>query len=239
MSYTYLQEQGEASLAECFSDIPACALSKSIRTAAKCCSNGNGTDCCHASQSGMTCEPSTGDRGEESQKSCAVASPAKTSVRREKATDSKEREADSGRKCGGWLAKYDRATSSWRTHQCSLQGEWESYSETWPRWGTMLNGECWERTMPVPHTCGTECGYWPTMSVTTTGGPTGLGGGSANKAKLKRMGCEKMATGWLNPTWSEWLMGWPMLWTSIEPQDSAASVTAKYQQWLALHGGLS
>jgi hypothetical protein len=35
----------------------------------------------------------------------------------------------------------------------------------------------------------------------------------------------------LNPTWVEWLMGWPLGWT-----DCAASATDKFQQWLHSHG---
>jgi hypothetical protein len=37
--------------------------------------------------------------------------------------------------------------------------------------------------------------------------------------------------GQLNPTWVEWLMGWPLGWT-----DCAASATAKFQEWRASHG---
>jgi len=37
--------------------------------------------------------------------------------------------------------------------------------------------------------------------------------------------------GQLNPTWVEWLMGWPLGWT-----DCAVSATDKYQQWRNLHG---
>jgi hypothetical protein len=37
--------------------------------------------------------------------------------------------------------------------------------------------------------------------------------------------------GQLNPTWVEWLMGWPLGWT-----DCAASATDKFQQWLNSHG---
>jgi hypothetical protein len=37
--------------------------------------------------------------------------------------------------------------------------------------------------------------------------------------------------GQLNPTWVEWLMGWPLGWT-----DCAASATDKFQQWLDSHG---
>jgi hypothetical protein len=37
--------------------------------------------------------------------------------------------------------------------------------------------------------------------------------------------------GQLNPTWVEWLMGWPLGWT-----DCAASATARFRQWCASHG---
>jgi len=67
--------------------------------------------------------------------------------------------------------------------------------------------------------------YWPTPSVTTTGGPTGLGGGSGNKEKLEQVGLQKMATGQLNPRWVEWLMGYPPGWTALE--DSAMPSSRK------------
>jgi hypothetical protein len=35
----------------------------------------------------------------------------------------------------------------------------------------------------------------------------------------------------LNPTWVEWLMGWPLGWTDLRP-----SGTGKFQQWLHSHG---
>ena len=37
--------------------------------------------------------------------------------------------------------------------------------------------------------------------------------------------------GQLNPTWVEWLMGWPLKWTDLKPL-----ATDKFQQWLRLHG---
>lgn len=37
--------------------------------------------------------------------------------------------------------------------------------------------------------------------------------------------------GQLNPNWVEWLMGWPIGWTDLEPLE-----TDKFQQWLQLHG---
>jgi hypothetical protein len=37
--------------------------------------------------------------------------------------------------------------------------------------------------------------------------------------------------GQLNPTWVEWLMGWPLGWTDLKPLE-----TDKFQQWLLQHG---
>ena len=39
------------------------------------------------------------------------------------------------------------------------------------------------------------------------------------------------AGGKLNPTWVEWLMGWPIGWTDLQPLE-----TVKFQQWRASHG---
>jgi len=39
------------------------------------------------------------------------------------------------------------------------------------------------------------------------------------------------AGGALNPTWVEWLMGWPLGWSDLRPL-----ATGRFQQWLRLHG---
>ena len=39
------------------------------------------------------------------------------------------------------------------------------------------------------------------------------------------------AGGSLNPTWVEWLMGWPLGWTDLKPLE-----TARFRQWCASHG---
>jgi hypothetical protein len=40
--------------------------------------------------------------------------------------------------------------------------------------------------------------------------------------------------GQLNPTWVEWLMGWPLGWTDLKPL-----ATARFQQWQHSHGASS
>lgn len=95
---------------------------------------------------------------------------AKTSVAPERERASKGSAAACGSKWRGSLARYDPDTRSWRTAQFSLLGGLELFSETWPRWGTMRNGECSEQAMPAHLTTGIASGYsaqtpsgnWPT-----------------------------------------------------------------------------
>lgn len=57
----------------------------------------------------------------------------------------------------------------------------------------------------------------------------GLDGGSGARAKLEEMGASGLR-GQLNPTWVEWLMGWPLGWT-----DCASSATDRFLEWLPQH----
>ena len=43
---------------------------------------------------------------------------------------------------------------------------------------------------------------------------------------------EAVVGGQLNPYWVEWLMGWPIGWTALEPL-----AMDRFRQWLDLHGG--
>lgn len=73
-----------------------------------------------------------------------------------------------------------------------------------------------------PDWVGEQIKIFPTpTSGGVTGGCTGLAGGSGGRKKLCEMFGEeegkKMGCGQLNPDWVEWLMGWPIGWTKIEP----------------------
>lgn len=76
------------------------------------------------------------------------ASPARTSAQRERVRGSRVSEADCGRSFAGSFARFDRAACSWKTHQFSLLGDLELFSETWPRWGMMRSGVSWVRKTP-------------------------------------------------------------------------------------------
>ena len=210
------------------------------------------------------------------------------------------------------FAKFDLATSSWRTSQVCLVEDLERFSETWPRSGMTRNGSAFPLPLSAPLTEEIESGLLPTPGA-TEGGPmppdtdyrphkrsynsrTGkhvqittrrwvemwrtpdasiVSGGAANAEDRKRQGHaiglhDQVATpsmwptphgfskdggksngpsgnelgnavnrammptpdancwkggaenqrkgqlnGSLNPTWVEWLMGFPLDWTSI------------------------
>ena len=51
----------------------------------------------------------------------------------------------SGPTSSDWFARYDPEASSWRTSQVSFMEELNTFSETWPRSGSMRNGQVFER----------------------------------------------------------------------------------------------
>ena len=121
------------------------------------------------SRFGMTSEPLTEYLGEALLMLFLAAFRAKTSAAPEKEPASTGTEADSGAIWQGSFAKYDRATSSWKTRQCSLLGGSTEISGTRPKWGSMRDGELLAPTTLEPPTNGKGCGLWPT--------PTCGGGG--------------------------------------------------------------
>jgi hypothetical protein len=221
------------------------------------------------SQFGMTFKPLTEDHGEALLMSYLAAFHAKTSQPQERAQESTESDQGCGEKWHGSFTKYDHDSSTWKTHQCSLLGDLEPYSETWPRWGLMRNGECWEQPMSVPRISETESGFWPTPCATDYKGsgktgdlrdrldyavergatkskdytwPTprtkGMCGETGSWELLKKNTTIEEARqmgagngGKLNPTWVEWLMGWPLGWTDLKPLEMD-----KFQKWLEEHG---
>jgi hypothetical protein len=266
------------------------------------------------SRYGMTYKPLTDILGEELSMSSVVAFHVRTLVQQEKAQELMESDQECGEKWRGSFTKYSQDTCSWKTHQCSLLGDLEEFSETWPAWGLMRDGECWEQTqlahptkesafgftVPTPvasdGTTGSLIGKNDSFYETRTGmprkvnqngkdGSVGLGrlvkmwptpdancgmkgtqpnwtpkrksghqaqysinqavrdaervkfptpqasdhrdrGNMSNPSIQRRAEKGKQlnlsmvvhpTSGQLNPTWVEWLMGWPLGWTDLKP----------------------
>lgn len=227
MSYTYLLEQGEESSAESFADIAQYALSRLSLTADVFCSNGNAMESFHGSRYGMMCEPSTASRGAESSKSSAADSHARTSQPLEAAKDSTGPGVDSGWKWPESSVKWSRNTSSWRTRQCSLLADLDVFSETWPKWGMMRDGECWEQMPLEPVIIAPESGYVPTPCASDYKGGARNGRDSEFKHWLKR----RHGKSYPHPQRVEEMMLWPIGWSELAPLE-----TGKFHQWRLSHG---
>ena len=130
--------------------------------------------------------------------------------------------------------RYDRATSSWRTHRSLWDEDLSACSLTLPTWGLMRNGVLWERQTWAHHTTGKDVGLWPTprKQMTRPCKPR-LNLKNQHKSNLEEVvALEQGADGGrLNPTWVEWLMGWPINWTASQPL-----AMDKCQQWQQQHG---
>jgi hypothetical protein len=243
------------------------------------------------SRFGMTFKPLTESRGEELLTLYLAGFHAKTLAQPEKAQELTESVQECGEKWQGSFTKYDQSSCSWKTHQCSLLGDLDEFSETWPQWGLMRDGECWEQRTLEQTIRGIESGLsekwatpttmdklppksetalmneatnarpgrskpanlrdqvsnmhkWPTpiSQDAKHSGYAKTGAGKANKlsyevvkyqtpvARMRKdngqspselnRNSETLATqagGSLNPTWVEWLMGWPLGWTDLKP----------------------
>ena len=227
------------------------------------------------SRFGMTSEPLTADRGEALLTWFRAGFRAKTSASPARAMGSTDHDPDSGWKWPASSAKYSRSTRLWRTRQRLLDAGLEEFSATWPRWGSMRDGELLVRPTPELRTCESVSGLWPTpcatdtsdrkpparVHITKTGLPKHVAASGVRsqmrlsqavrlwptpcardfrhpgRSCMERTGgtqgecLPQIVGGPLNPTWVEWLMGWPLAWTDLKPL-----ATDKFREWLRQHG---
>jgi hypothetical protein len=240
------------------------------------------------SRSGMTFRPLTDGLGAAVLTWCQAASRARTSAwpaREQASTASDPACGDTWR---GSLARFDPATSSWKTAQPSLLEDLGESSVIWPRSGMTADGQCWELptlghrisgtgsglSVPTPTvydstgkgkatahpkrgtTLGGAVRQWPTPNARDYKGAPGAGcqargghqsslpsavrmfhtpntggldGGSNFRRAAEKRGETMPGGGSLNPTWVEWLMGWPLGWTDLKPLATGKSPFAPQQ----------
>jgi len=244
-------------LADCCWGIQPSAQSKLIPTVKKSLKPDSLTESCQNFPFTETLKNSTESHGKVKRKSSQEDFPVRTLAIAEKAKESKVKNQVSGRKWLESFTKFDPHSHSWKTHQLSLFGDWEQFLETWPRWGWMQDGECLALKMPELLTNEKESGSlltWPTPTASEISkipaqanyGQVGLNNHPRIRGYPKRPKMEKSRKDidggtkiqqkkesstqeQLNPSWVEWLMGWPIGWTELKPLE-----TAKFrnvQQW--------
>lgn len=152
MSWHYLQGTEAASWADACLDGAPSALLRLLPTGVNGCCNDKPKDTSNHSRSGMTLRRSTGGRGAASLMWYQGDFPVRTYLPRAVVLESLASAADCGPSSPGSLAKYNPVSYGWKTAQCLLDGDLESYSETFPRWGMTRDGELF----PLPTPSGLE-----------------------------------------------------------------------------------
>lgn len=220
------------------------------------------------SRSGMTFSPLTDDLGEALLTWFLADSRVRTFQLPGMAPELTESVPAFGEKWHESSVRYDRDSSSWKTHRCLWDEDLPWYSVILPSWGMTLDGVLWE-----PPTLGrpiSETGYglWPTpkandaekrgnfdvtnprngLPAAAKSWPTpvaSMSKGSSPASLTRKSGADRsndrldhavMASdgGQLNPTWVEWLMGWPLEWTALKPLEMA-----KFREWQQQHSLIS
>ena len=193
---------------------------------------------CHRSPFGMMYVPSTGGPGMELLTWFRAVSPAKISVVRAQEKDLKGEGLDSGWKWKESSMKYDPLSSTWKIRQFSLLEGLDVFSETWPRWGTMRNGECWAQPTWERITNAIEFGSLPTPKASDH---KKYSSGDYNRNRIAQgRGMDDLpqaavmllqdGDGKIGPQLPEWMMGWPAGWTSCKPleTDKCHNATLKH-----------
>jgi hypothetical protein len=266
MSWLFSRALVEEYLGENFSDGEQSAPSNGNPTQQAYCAPDKMTGFSRLSRFGMTFKPLTADRGEELLTSYLAGFPVRTSAPQGKVQELTGSDQECGEKWRASFTKYDPDMRLWKTHQCSLLGDLEPFLETWPQWGLMRDGECWEQRMLEQTIRGTESGsllptpdtvnrdnkkvlfnknassqsgrslatYARTFPTLTTHNAKEDGFPSEHNRNTPTLSAQ--AGGSLNPTWVEWLMGWPLEWTDLKPLATDKSPSAPQPHGDCLEG---
>ena len=263
MSWHYLQGQEAGSWeGSCLAGAPS-ALLRLIPTAEASCSPDSGTDASTSSPSGITCEPSTGDRGGEQLTLSLADSPARTSPQRVKVADLPGHVRALSSRCSESLRRYGLRLCSRKTARTFVPRGWPPSSRSLSAWGTWDESGYWELGTSVRRMKDAECGsLLPTPTVCGDYNRKGASprsgdglatvlnslptpqardwkdGGSRTQGKrhapnltVALNNLQESLTGGIYPALREWMLGWPIGWTALEPL-----ATDRFREWLHSHG---
>jgi len=241
MSYTYLQGQEvESSEVYCW-DIDPCALLSSMPMPGVSCLPDKKMDCSQDFQSGTMFAHLMESHGEGKPTLSVGVSHAKISAVQEKGQDSMVKKVVFGERCNVLFMRYDRNTSSLKTHHCLWEEDLQQSSVTLPRWGMTQDGVFLEQAPLVVGIYEKGAGCWPTPLKEE--GPGGKHKKLTDAVAIaegyrpryyNEPGTEgkEAFTGSVNPEWAEWLMGWPMGWTNVCQELEMG----KFLLWQQQHG---
>ncbi len=236
MSWLYSRELVVAFSAATSSDGARSALSSSSPTPQAFLPPDKMTEFSRPSRSGMTFGPLTEDLGEALLAWFLADSRVRTYQLPGMEPESMVSDQAFGEKWHESSARYDRDSSSWRTHRSLFEEDLPWSSVTLPSWGMTLDGVLWE-----PPTSGRPIsvivsGLWPTPSGVTSGknhvtGRLDEWGGSGNPLRGTDIAAVRCAS------FEEWMMGWPTGWSALTPLEMDKFREWQRQHSLTLHPG--
>jgi hypothetical protein len=119
------------------------------------------------------------------------------------------------------LAFYDLDTQSWKMFEVTLASDFPQFLATLPNCGMTQNGKLFQRPRNTPRTLGNEFSLWPTPRASMWKNRKYWLRPSGNSRKNLE---EEVAVRHpelrgqpINLQWLEWLMGFPVGWTEVEP----------------------
>lgn len=263
MSWLYSLELVEAFSAATSSDGARSALSSSSPTPQAFLPPDKMTEFSRPSRSGMTFGPLTEDLGEALLTWFLADSRVRTYQLPGMEPESTVSDQAFGEKWHESLVRYDRDSSSWRTHRCLFEEDLPWSSVTLPSWGMTLDGVLWEpptsgrpisviasglwQTPVADDAANRADGKWnsrgePKLSaqVKLWPKPVRRDYRGPGRSRLERTGSKageclpQVVGGQLNPEWVEWLMGWPIGWTALKPLGMV-----RFREWLQQHSPTS
>lgn len=256
MSWHYLQGREVACWDPHSLDGVPSALLKLIPTADLSYCSDKKTAASRSFRSGMTSAPLMDRNGEDTLTSYQEDFPVRTSAVLVRAKDLPAAVRVFGSKCCELLAKYNLHMSSRKTRRICVPVDLAPSSRDLPAWGMTSDGGCWELGTSVRPTAETVCGSLPSPrhSDADKGGrgdllqayrgncnkhfkahfPTLTTTGNENSPLMQKWPAHRSLQQITNGAWisfREWMMGWPIGWTALEPL-----AMDKFHKWLRLHG---
>ncbi len=241
MAWTYLAESADSPSP--FSlGYPLSPTVRSTNTQGPCSLRAKPMVACHGLQSGMMFGHCEVPCFPEWTSSMAV-SRARTSALRAMERAWQESAQDWFSRCSGLSAKPAPRSSFWKMSLplgLVVENEW---ARNWPRSGMIVDGMCYPLTTWERRTRENAGSYWPTATATDSKGsrnatvkdrkvaghsgvtltdfvtlfPTPTTRNTVRSAKFREgrtLSPREQTGGQLNPTWVEWLMGYPSEWTA-------------------------
>lgn len=165
MSWHYLQAEEAVSSDHISWDGKRFVPSKSKTNLGEYCSRDSGMGTCLGSPYGTMLEHSMACRGAGESISLQEGSRVLTSAQQDQGSGLMGENLDYGVRWHELSVRYDRATSSWKTHRTLFEEVLQWSLVILPKWGMMRDGVLFRRATPVRFTNANDAGFLPTLTV--------------------------------------------------------------------------